>query len=336
MQRLSNGVGLGTFPFANPFSYVSDVGTTRIVHHYLESGGEYFDTSPTYAFGVVEESLGRALRGRRRQSFFISSSCGYVRDGNSYRISGRRADVIACCTESLQRLGVDYVDIYSSHIPDPTTSPRETAGALKELQDAGKARACAVSNVTLDQLRCYNGSGAISYVQNRFSLLNRSLDPGFVEYCREHDIGIIAYQVIERGLLTSVHPRSGMRKYRKTDLRRRKPEFARGKQARLRGWVQRAIQPIAAENGISVATLAVAWALNQPGVVLCQMGATSSAQVDDHLRAASFALSDDVAQAIELAYAALETEIRQDEDTSVRGFMGLENYDIYSGSASGR
>src|SRR5579864_2796892 len=263
MTRLLNGVGLGTFPFANPFTPVSESSALALIEEFLRRGGEYFDVSPTYAFGAVEEMLGRALRGRRREEFFISTSCGYVRDGDGYRVSGKYDDVVRDCDESLERLGLDFIDIYMSHIPDPAIPFSETMRALADLRSAGKVRAIAVSNVTLEQLGEYNQGGDVNFVQNRFSLINRSLSSQFIDYCKDNEIGIVAYQVIERGLLTP--SKNGLAEYREGDLRRRKPEFATPVQTRLREWVGRAIEPIADQSGSSVTALAIAWALQQPG-----------------------------------------------------------------------
>ncbi len=335
MTRLLNGVGLGTFPFANPFTPVPEASAIALIEEYLRRGGKYFDTSPTYAFGAVEEMLGRALRGHRREDFFISTSCGYVRDGDAYRVSGRYEDVVRDCDESLERLGLDFLDIYMSHIPDPETPFAETMGALADLRRAGKVRAIAVSNVTLEQLRQYDASGDVEFVQNRFSLMNRSLSPEFIDYCQANEIGIVAYQVIERGLLTSAS-KTGSRAYRDGDLRLRKPEFADLVRSRLATWVQRALEPIAADYATSVTAVVIAWMLKQPEIVLAQMGATSLDQLVENLAGASLELTPDALTQIDAAYAELAEEIEEEEGRSVRAFMGLEDYDLYSGSASGR
>lgn len=195
------GVGLGTFPLAGPFSPVSPEDAITILDAYFNAGGLYLDTAPTYAFGGVEKLLGSYLHGRPRESFVLSSSCGYVRDGEGYRVSGQRADVLRDAAESLERLNLDYFDIYISHIPDLNTPLEETASALQELKDAGLARRIGVSNVTSEQLRRYRSAGDISIVQNRFSYVNRTVTQTLQDELSGVDM--VAYQVIERGLLSA-------------------------------------------------------------------------------------------------------------------------------------
>src|SRR5262249_40309559 len=111
-MKLLNGIGLGTFPFASPFTPVSSDAATTIIERYLDLGGIYFDVAPTYSFGGVVELLGNALQKYSRDRFFINSFCGYVLDrSNQYIKSGKFNDVIEDCNSSLKRLKVDYLDL---------------------------------------------------------------------------------------------------------------------------------------------------------------------------------------------------------------------------------
>jgi methylglyoxal reductase len=335
MAMLLNGVGLGTFPFAGPFSEVSD-GAAAVLDAYFEAGGHYIDTAPTYDYGGVESLLGAELRKHPRERYFVNTSCGYVldADGEKFVVSGRPEDVVADCDASLQRLGLDFIDLYISHIPDPNVPFAETVGAMEDLRAAGKIRRIGVSNVTLDQLQEYNASGSISYVQNRFSYLNRSIDADFAAYCAEHEIGVVAYQVIERGMLTAkgntVFP------LREGDLRNAKAEFAGEVRARISSWVAHSLAPLAAELGVPLSALAIWWALRQPFVALCQFGATSVAQIQDSMRVLALNLPEDVADRMDQAYQRLADEVAEDHGGSVRDFLRLSGYSFYSGSATGK
>ncbi|MFI4989800.1 MAG: aldo/keto reductase [Solirubrobacterales bacterium] len=335
MTRLLNGVGLGTFPFAGPFSELGD-DATSILGAYLDAGGTYIDTAPTYDYGEVESVLGRELAKRPRESFFVNTSCGYILDGEgkAYVVSGRPEDVIADCDASLSRLGLEYIDSYISHIPDPNVPFAETVGAMEELRQAGKVRMLGVSNVTLEQLEEYNASGAISLVQNRFSYLNRSIAADFADYCVSHDVGIVAYQVIERGMLTAKG--RGVFVLRDGDLRQVKSEFGDEIREAISAWVSTSVTPIAERHGVPLAALAVWWALQQPFVALAQFGATSVAQIQETMRVCDASLPAETLRELDDAYAVLSSQLASDEKGSVRDFLGLSTYNFYGGSATGK
>ena len=324
------GVGLGTFPLASPFTAVDHDTAIEVLDAYFDGGWLYLDTAPTYAFGAVESLLGEYLAGRPRDEFAISTSCGYVRDGDAFRISGRRDDVRRDMEESLARLRLDFVDVYISHIPDLETPLDETAGALQELLDDGMARRIGVSNVDAAQLAQYAAGGNITVVQNRLSYLNRAIDDSLIQECSRLGADIVAYQVIERGLLTDRGPVA----LREGDLRQRKPEFEAQRVQRVRRFVETRLRPLAATVGLPLETLAVRWALGHPGVGLVQQGATTRSQVDA-LPLRTIALDPSLREQMDNAYADFETELRREGHTSVRAFLGLTDYDVRSGSASG-
>ena len=333
-MRLLNGIGLGTFPLAGPFSEIDPDVARQIILEYIRVGGIYIDTAPTYGFGAVEELLGRSLRGVPRDSFFINTSCGYIRDGSSFKVSGKAGDVIRDCNASLSRLQLDHVDLYISHVPDLYTPFDETIGAMRELKRSGKIRHIGVSNVTFEQLQEYNKADDVEFVQNRFSLINRSLSAEFLGYCRDRNIGIIAYQVIERGLLSD-HFR-GVAALRDNDLRRKKPEFAPQVADAVSRWVTSCLTPLAERTGVSTTTLAIWWSMNSPSIALCQCGATNVEQLRDIVGAATLGSSNSLFHEVDEAYQRFYTQIKESYGCSVRDFLGLTSYNIYSGSASGK
>jgi aryl-alcohol dehydrogenase-like predicted oxidoreductase len=228
------------------------------------------------------------------------------------------------------------IDSYISHIPDPETPYSETVGALEELRDAGKIRFIGVSNVNLEQLKKYNTSGSISLVQNRLSYLNRAIEPAFSAYCEENSISIVAYQVIERGMLTDVGSRGVQ--LRDGDLRASKPEFQDDRRAAVSEWVAASLAPLAQQFEASIETLAVWWALQQQAVSIAQIGATSAVQARRLAEAAAFAPTDGTGLAASLEKAYTEFERLAATATghgSAREFLGLTTYSTYSGSASG-
>ena len=334
MSKLFNSMGLGTFPFAGPFGIMDDDTSRTIINSFLKNCGKYIDVAPTYAFGRIEELLGEEFKKYPRDEFFINTSCGYVRNGDGFRVSGKYDDVIADCDASLKRLGLDFIDLYISHIPDVNTPFSETISAMRDLKAAGKINHIGVSNVTLDQLKEYNAEGDIEFVQNRFSLLNHSVNEEFAEYLINNDIGLVAYQVLDRGLLTN--KMLGDFSVKDGDLRKKKPEFETMIVDELAMWVRSMLKPIADKNGISITALAIKWAQHQPFVAMCQCGATKVSQLSDFIDAVSVPVSTDFYDEIDASYNSLESTIMEKYGKTVRQFMGLESYNLYSGSASGK
>lgn len=334
MEKLFNGVGLGTFPFANPFGKVEETVASEVLHMFLRSGGKYIDVAPTYAFGQVEEFLGKELKKYARDDFFINTSCGYVLKDDKFVVSGKYDDVIADCDASLMRLGVDYIDLYISHIPDVSTPFDETMGALKELKQKGKIKHIGVSNVSLRQLKEYNVDGKVEFVQNRFSLLSNNGCEEFRKYLLDNSIGLVAYQVIDRGLLTNKMLSSFI--LSENDLRSKKPEFKQEVVQELSRWINESMYPIAQKYGISITTLAIKWARNQDFVAMCQCGATNPKYIKDFADVTSVNTPSDFYSEVDAAYNILSKHLQNTYGQTVREFMGLESYNLYSGSASGK
>lgn len=334
MDKLFNGVGLGTFPFANPFGKMKEDVAAEVLHAYLQSGGKYIDVAPTYAFGQVEKFLGKELKKYARDQFFINTSCGYVLKDDKFVVSGKYEDVMADCDASLIRIGVDYIDLYISHIPDVNTPFAETMGALKELKQKGKIKHIGVSNVSLEQLKEYNVNGDVEFVQNRFSLLSNSDSKEFRKYLLDNNIGLVAYQVIDRGLLTN--KMLSPFKILDSDLRSKKPEFEQEVVQELSHWVIKSIYPIAQKYGISITTLAIKWARNQDFVAMCQCGATNPQYIKDFVDVTAVDTPPDFYSEVDAAYDTLSKHLKNTYGQTVRQFMGLESYNLYSGSASGK
>lgn len=333
-MKLYNGVGLGTFPFAGPFGSINEEDSSNILKTYLKGGGKYLDVAPTYAFGKVESFLGKELNDIERDKFFVNTSCGYIRNGDGFKVSGKYQDVIDDCEASLKRLGLNYIDLYISHIPDSKTPFSETMSALRKLKNEGKIKKIGVSNVNLEQLQEYNQEGEIEFVQNRFSLLNQAYSNEFIEYITENNIGLVAYQAIERGLLTDKMLKDF--KIDSSDLRAKKPEFEKNIVKEISLWVREDLHPIASRNNISITTLAIKWALNNPFVALCQCGATKVSYLDDFFDVNNKDVDDMFFDCIDKAYLKFEDKIRTTYNKTIRQFMGLESYNLYSGSASGK
>lgn len=278
------------------------------LHAAVDNGMNLIDTAPIYGFGHSEEVVGRAIKDRRDR-VVLATKCGLVWDRREGELffhadeKGRTEEpskfqVYRClrgdsvrreCEDSLRRLGTDYIDLYQTHWPDPTTPIEQTLETLLDLQREGKIRAFGTSNIGVDQLRAYGGHAAST--QERFSMLDRTIEKnGLLDYCRTNNVAVLAYSPLEQGLLTGkVGPD---RQFAEGDQRRSKPRFSVENRRRAQAMLDR-LRPIAERHGASLAQLTIAWTFSQPGLTHVLCGARSPEQVTENAGAARVRLSEE-------------------------------------------
>lgn len=328
MNNAHNRVGLGTFPLANVFEEISKKNAKQLISTFLDQGGYYIDTAPLYGFGEVETLLGDVLHGCNRNKYFLITKCGYIDvEGKTFQTvqkSGKYDDVIRECDLSIKRLQTDYIDLYFLHSPDPNTPAQETMQAMVQLKKQGKIKHIGVSNVNLKELKEYNWQGNVEYIQNRFSLINRSIDTDFQEYLIKHHIGLIPYQVIDRGQLTSrVH--DGINNLRTGDLRIGRPDWNPDKLQVIAEWSNTYLSPITKKLYISLEQLSIAWALHQPYLSFVIVGITKPNHIPTNLKANEIKLNTETLKEIDRAYLQLEKHIQTKYGVSIREFRGLND-----------
>jgi aryl-alcohol dehydrogenase-like predicted oxidoreductase len=267
----------------------------------LDAGVNYFDTAEGYNEGRSEESLGRAL-GKRRGEALIGSK---VSPANCAPATLREH-----CEASLRRLGTDYLDLYMVHWPITDTPVDDAFATLQALQAEGKIRAIGVSNFGVKHLTEALGSVAkvgatIAADQLFYNLLSRAIEAEIQPLCRREDVGVIGYMPLQQGVLSG--------KYRTPDevppLRARTRHF-RGDRSLARHGGPGAeaevfaaldgLRQVAAGLGVSMADVALAWAMNRPGVTCTLVGIRTPGQLADNLRAASLHLPADVVAQLDL------------------------------------
>lgn len=323
---MKNRVGLGTFPLAGVFSKVSRNKVEEVVSFFIEKGGYYIDTAPLYGFGDIEELLGSVLKRFPREKYYLATKCGYIdvegKTSQTVLKSGRYKDVLRECDRSLQRLNVDFIDLYFVHSPDTNTPFDETMEALTKLREQGKIKEIGVSNVNLAELKEYNKSGKVRFIQNRFSLLNRSIDQAFQKYIMNHRIKLVPYQAIDRGQLTG-KVFEGVGNLKDGDLRIGRPDWQAEKVQVIAGWVKESLSPIAKKLGITIGQLSISWALHQRYTGFVIIGVTNPKFIPINLKADSIVLSVDVIKEINDAYKGLEKQVKEKYGMSIREFRGL-------------
>ena len=315
-MKLLGGIGLGTFPFSRVFGEINTKEAERIVNTYIDSGGKYIQTAPYYV--GVDSLMGRILKSIPREKYYISTLCVKNREGIR---TGKYEAVIKQCEDSLRHFGLDYIDLYMTSTPKADDAPyRETVQAMADLQKQGKIREIGVANVNLNQLREYNSSGKVKFVQNRFSLLDQSISLELKNYCSQNNIGFIPYNVIEWGILTD-RILSDIT-LRDNDLRKTLPIFRSEALTLIREWVSEYLKPIANELNTSIEGISILWALHQPGVSLCVLGATKVSQIRNNLLVRCLPCDMAIFENVNEAYRKLEHMVIQKGGTTVAEYFG--------------
>jgi myo-inositol catabolism protein IolS len=321
-----NRVGLGTFPLASVFNKITKKEAEQLVCEFIESGGYYIHTAPLYGFGEVETLLGKVLKRYNRKDYFISTMCG--KKGIEYKAfdkvtnNSEYQNIIDNVNDSLNRLQIDRIDLCFIHSPDPFNPFDKAIDALTKLQSEGKINKLGVSNVNLSELKEYNKSGTISYIQNRYSLINRSIETKFQSYLNKNNIKLIPYQVIDRGQLTA-NVFEGINNMGTSDLRIGRSDWGSNQLAEISNWVKEYLLPIAKTISVTLEQLSIAWTLTQPYVNFVIVGATNLQHIKANLKADSVKLSSSVMERIEQAYMTLESSILRKYGQSIREFRGL-------------
>lgn len=271
-----------------------------VVSRALDEGVTFFDTADVYGFGASEELLGRALRGRRDE-VVIATKFGLDMDGRNGDDQGHRgspAYVRRACEASLGRLGVDHIDLYQLHSPDPGTPVADTLGAMTELVAEGKVRAIGCSNFQAWQLvdaqwtSSARGLARFVTAQNEYSLYNRVAEVELTPACLAFDVMILPYFPLAYGLLTGKY-RRGEEPAKGTRLAGQRARYEAADFDRIE-----VLEAFAAQRGIDLLTLAIGGLAAQPAVASVIAGVTSPEQVTQNARAGSWEPDDETLAAL--------------------------------------
>ena len=266
----------------------------------VDQGINWIDTAAVYGGGKSEELVGRALRelGPSRRPL-IATKCGRVmRDSQTIDKVLKRASVIAECEASLTRLGVDCIDLYQMHWPEPDEDIEEGWNALVELKRQGKVRHIGVSNHSVSQLQRLEAIHHVASLQPPYSLISPKAEEELLPYCGSHGIGVVCYSPMYKGLLTGKFTLARAAALSEKDHRSRDPHFQSPQIERHLQMVDQ-LRPIAEKAGRSLAELAIAWVLRRPEVTSAIAGARRPAQVSDIVGAADWSLSAEEIRSID-------------------------------------
>ncbi|WP_206518266.1 aldo/keto reductase [Rhodococcus sp. X156] len=282
--------GLGCMGMSAFYGPRDDAESTATIHEALDLGVTLLDTSDMYGPHTNERLVGAAIAGRREQ-VVLATKFGITVDADGNRgVNGTPAYVRSSCDGSLQRLGVDHIDLYYLHRVDPDTPIEETVGAMAELVTAGKVRHLGLSEAGAVTLRRAHAEHPIAALQSEWSLWSRDIEPEIVPTARELGIGIVAYSPLGRGFLTGAI--TSPEDLADDDFRRANPRFAEEAfEANMA--VVHGLEELARERGVTAGQLALAWVQARGEDVVPIPGTKRRTYLEQNVAAATLALTDD-------------------------------------------
>jgi aryl-alcohol dehydrogenase-like predicted oxidoreductase len=284
-------IAFGNWSAGGDWGGVDRAAAIAAMREALDLGITIFDTARAYGFGAAEELLGEALRPEiksARESLFIATKGGLRTEGGLPARDSSRAALRRDLEASLRSLGVDYVDLYQVHWPDPSTPITDTARTLDEFVREGKARYVGVSNYNARQMSAFQQVRPIDTLQPPYHLFRRDIEQSILPFAREHGIGVLVYGPMAHGLLSGRMTETTT--FAPDDWRSKSDLFAGDAFRRNLGIVRR-LEEFASDRGMTVAQLAIAWTLANPAVDVAIVGARNPEQIRQTAPAAEIQLS---------------------------------------------
>lgn len=279
-------IGGGNWQYA--WGEQDDNDSINAIHRALEGGMNWIDTAAVYGLGHSEEIVGKAVK-QAGQKPFVFTKCSMTW-GDDRKIVNSLKKVREECEASLQRLGVEAIDLYQIHWPNPEEDLEEGFATMAELQKEGKIRYLGVSNFNVAQIKRAQTIAPVTSLQPPYSMLNRGAETEILPFCRQHNIGIINYSPMQSGLLTGAMTRDRIRNMAEDDHRRNRKEF---KEPQLSRNLQLAdlLKAIGARHNVEAGVVAIAWTLHHPAITAAIVGGRSPQQVNGVLPSAHFRLT---------------------------------------------
>jgi aryl-alcohol dehydrogenase-like predicted oxidoreductase len=294
-----SALGLGCMGMSEFYGTTDEGEAIATIHRALELGIDFLDTADMYGRGANEKLVGKAI-GDRRDEVVLATKFGNVRnDDGSREVRGDAEYVRQACDASLERLGLDHVDLYYQHRVDRRVPIEETVGAMAELVEAGKVRHLGLSEASSETIRRAHAVHPIAALQSEYSLWTRDPEDGVLETCRELGIGFVAYSPLGRGFLTGqIRSADG---FAEGDFRGHLPRFQGENLQRNLELVSR-VEEIAEEKGRTPGQVALAWVLSHGDDVVPIPGTKRRAYLEENAKAADIELTAEELERLEQAF----------------------------------
>lgn len=299
---VANPLGLGTNAVGgyNLFPGLDDE-ARKLVDAALANGINLLDTAYVYGLGHSEQLVGQVVKDHRREDIVIATKGAHDFSTGQEVIHNDPEFLTQQVDQSLERLGVDYIDIYYIHFPDHDTPKAEAVGALQRLREAGKIRAIGISNFSLGQIKEANADGYVDVVEDEFSLLHQDhLTEGMLDYLQEHQISFVPYFPLASGLLTGKYDQDVA--FPDDDIRSQIADFKQHRYGKILKAVDQ-VRPIASRHDATVAQIILAWYLQNPLITAVIPGAKRADQVISNAQVMNIELTAEEYQTIDTAFA---------------------------------
>ncbi len=295
-------VGLGTWAMGGPWQFgwgpQDDDEAIAAILASLEKGINWIDTAPVYGLGHSEELVGKALK-QTSQKPIVATKCSLLWNDKREKVSCLKAQSIRReCHDSMERLGIETIDLYQIHWPEPEEDIEQAWEEMARLAEEGKIRYLAVSNFNVEQIERIHKIHPVACLQPPYSMLHRQVEDELLVCCADNDIGVVAYSPMQRGLLTGKFSPERLANLPLDDHRRKNPDFHEPKFTATLELVEQ-LRPIAERNGRTLAQLSISWVLRRPEVTAAIVGARKPKQILETAPASDWDLNEEDIEQIE-------------------------------------
>lgn len=289
-------VGLGTWAIGGPWQFgwgpQDDNEAIGAILAALETGINWIDTAPAYGLGHSEELVRKALKQTSKKPI-IATKCSLLWNDKKEKVSCLKAQSVRReCHDSLERLGIETIDLYQVHWPEPDEDLEQAWEEMARLTDEGKIRYLGASNCSVEQIERIHKIHPVASLQPPYSMLHREVEDELLTYCAQNDIGVVAYSPMQRGLLTGKFSPERLASLPLDDHRRKNADFHDPRFTATLELVEQ-LKPIAERNGKTLAQLSISWVLRRPEVTAAIVGARKPEQIIETAPASDWDLNDE-------------------------------------------
>ncbi len=293
MQITPIGVGawaIGGGDWEHGWGSQDDTKSIAAIKRAIKLGVNWIDTAAVYGLGHSEEVVGEAIKGGERPHIFTKSSLVW-NEKREVSSSLRGSSIEREVEGSLKRLGIEAIDLYQIHWPNPDQEVEEGWTAMAKLKKEGKVRHIGVSNFNVEQLKRAEKIAPVETLQPPYSLVHPEVQDEILKYCEEQNIGVIVYSPMASGLLTGSMTEERVAKMEDNDWRKSSPDF-QGDRLKRNLKLANLLTEIGFPHNVPAGVVAIAWTLHNPAVTAAIVGTRSSTQIEELVPAAEFRLSD--------------------------------------------